>query len=93
MPQAEGPCSAASRRRGCAARIGDQVDVALPPQLHVLGPVPRDADEAHRGENGFQHALFGRGKFDELEAVEAQRVFEQVSHGSPQHALRMWRTV
>jgi hypothetical protein len=36
---------------------------------------------------------FSGAKFDEFKAVEAQRVFEQVSHGSPQHALRMWRTV
>jgi hypothetical protein len=71
MPQAEGPCSAAKYQRAVLFVIGDQVDAALPPQVHVLGAVLRDAGEAHRFEHRFQHALFRRAELDEFEAVKA----------------------
>src|SRR5690606_27474949 len=63
---------------GRAARlvIGDQVDPALTPELGILGAVARDQAEAHRGECRFQRALFRRAEFDELEAIEAERIFE-----------------
>ena len=61
---------------GRAARfvIGDQVDPALAPQLDVLRPVPGDLDKAHGGEDRFEQPALGRGEFDELEPVEAQRI-------------------
>ena len=67
---------------GVAARlvVGDQVDAALPPQLDVLRPVPRDAGETHALEYRLQHAPFGRAELDELEPVEAQRIVEQIGH-------------
>ncbi len=40
----------------------------------------RDQREAHRFEHGFENALFGRRKFDEFKAVEAQRIIEKVGH-------------
>ena len=58
--------------------IGDEVDAALPPQVHVLGTMLRDAGEAHRFEHRFEDALFRRAELDEFEAVEAGGVFEQV---------------
>ena len=51
--------------------IGDQVDAALPPQLHILGTVTGDLGKAHGGKHRFQYALGGRAKFDEFKAVEA----------------------
>jgi hypothetical protein len=44
--------------------------------------MPRDGLEAQRMEHGLEHARLGRRELDELEAVEAHRVFEQVRHGS-----------
>ncbi len=49
--------------------VGDQVDLTLTPQMHVLRPVRGDMGEAHRCEYGFEQAFFGGGKFDEFESV------------------------
>jgi hypothetical protein len=86
---ADAPAHAARRRAVLGGEIGrgrfgfvigDQVDPALAPQLDVLRAVARDEREAHRFEHGFENALLRRRKFDELEAVEAQRIFEEVGH-------------
>src|SRR3546814_6892662 len=53
---------------------------ALTPQLDVLRAVARDQRETHRFEHRLENALFGRRKFDEFKAVEAQRIFEEVGH-------------
>ena len=67
----------------CCARfvVDDEVDVALPVQRHVLAAVPRDHREAHALEQVAQQVRIGRGVFDELEAVRAHRVVEEVCHG------------
>ena len=80
---------------GGAARfvIGDQVDFALAPQLHILRAVPGDLREAHRGEHRFKHAFDRGAEFDEFEAVEAQRVFEQVSHDGSEFGFKRNRIV
>ena len=65
-------------RRAPRFVIGDEVDLALAPQLHVLAAVARDEAEAHPGERGLEHALVGRGELEEFEAVEAERVVEEV---------------
>ena len=62
--------------------IGDQIDPALPPQINVFRPVPRDMGKSHCGKYRLKQPPFGRGKFDELEPVEAEGVFEQVGHGA-----------
>ena len=41
----------------------------------------RDGFEAERIEYGLEHARLGGGELDELETVEAHRVFEQFRHG------------
>ena len=61
--------------------IGDQVDAALAPQLHILGAVPGDLGKAHRLENRLQNAFFRRRELDELESIEASGIVEQISHG------------
>jgi len=60
--------------------VDDQVDPALPPQMHVLGTVPGDAGKAHDLEHRFQHALFRRAEFDKFKAVQAHGIFKQISH-------------
>ena len=61
--------------------IGNQVDAALAPQLHRLGAVIGNMGKAHAREHWFEQTRFGRGELDELEAVQAKRVFEQIVHG------------
>ncbi len=61
--------------------VEDEVDAALAVKRDLLGTVPRDGLEAQRVEHGLEHARLRRSKFDEFEAVEAHRVFEQVRHG------------
>ncbi|OIQ69918.1 hypothetical protein GALL_484760 [mine drainage metagenome] len=59
--------------------VQDQVDVALAKPQHVLGAVFGDSREAHHLEQGLQALRLGRGEFDELEAVGAQWVVEQIA--------------
>jgi hypothetical protein len=76
-----GAMLAAEEPRGAAGLVvGDEVDRALPPQLDLLGAVAGDQGEAHGGEDRLEHALFRGGELDELEAVEADGVVEQVGH-------------
>jgi hypothetical protein len=42
--------------------------------------MPRNPAETHAFKHRFQKALFRRGKFDEFEPIESQRVFEQIGH-------------
>ena len=55
--------------------VDDEVDVALPVKRHIPGAVPGDRREAHGLEQFMKLLRFGRGVFDELEAVGAHRVF------------------
>jgi len=64
--------------------IGDEVDAALAPQLDILGPVAGNLRKTDQVEHRFQLAFFRRGKFDELETVEAGGIFKQVCHGALQ---------
>mmetsp|Transcript_25774 Transcript_25774/g.65581 ORF Transcript_25774/g.65581 Transcript_25774/m.65581 type:complete len:288 (+) Transcript_25774:1802-2665(+) len=70
--------------RGFGLVIGDEVDTALAPQLDILGPVAGNLCEADQLEHRFQMAFFRRGKFDELETVEAGGIFKKVCHGALQ---------
>jgi hypothetical protein len=65
--------------------VQDEVDVALPEAQHVLGAMPRDSREAHRLEQRLQRLRLWRGEFDELEAVRAERIVEQVGVGLGVH--------
>jgi hypothetical protein len=67
-----------------AARLGvdDEVDVALAVQRHVLAAVAGADREAHAREQPAQQLGVGRGVLDELEAVGAHRIVEQVGHGA-----------
>jgi hypothetical protein len=65
--------------------IGDEIDLALPPQIDILGAMTGDMHKAHRRENGFQQAALGRAKLDELEAIEANGVLEKIGHNTLQH--------
>ena len=68
--------------RGAAGFIiDDKIDLALAPELHILGAVAGNLLEAHRFKNRFDLALFRRTEFDEFKAIKADRVFKQVSHG------------
>ncbi len=69
--------------RGVAAGlvVDDEVDPALAEQGDVLGPVAGDDDEPEPFEHLLELAARRRGELDELEAVEAERVVEQVAHG------------
>ncbi len=78
MLTGEIPCS------GFGLVIGDEVDTALAPQLDILGPVAGNLCEADQLEHRFQMAFFRRGKFDELETVEAGGIFKKVCHGALQ---------
>jgi hypothetical protein len=60
--------------------VGDKVDVALTPQVDVLGLVPGHEREAHHLEHGFEHTALERGKLHELETVEAHGVVEKIGH-------------
>ena len=64
--------------------IEDQIDLALPPQVDVFRAMRCHMGEAHRLEDRFDHALFGSAEFDEFEAVEADGIFKEIGHGSPQ---------
>ena len=81
-----------AERRRLAGRlhVEDEVDVALREAQHVLGAVPGDGREAHQLEQPLQPLRLGRGELDELEAVGAERIVEQVAaHGlSPSGAIR-----
>jgi hypothetical protein len=65
------------RERG---RLGvdDEVDLALAVEQHVLRPVLGDGGEAHLLEQPAERRGIGRGVFDELEAVGAERVVPEV---------------
>ena len=67
--------------------VDDEVDIALAIERHVFRAVPRDGGKAEQLERLLEHFGIGRSKLDELEAVEAHRVLEQVSHV---HILRNW---
>jgi hypothetical protein len=60
--------------------IDDEVNIALAVQHHILGAMLGDRREAHQFESGLKDTRLGRSKFDELEAIKAHGVFEQVSH-------------
>ena len=60
--------------------IGDEVDLALAPELDIFRAVAGNAAEAHSFKGRFQHTFVGSGEFDEFETVETDRIFEQVGH-------------
>src|SRR5690606_4327885 len=63
--------------------VEDEVDVALLVAEHVLRAVFRDGRKAERLEQLRELVWIGRGEFDELETVSAQRVFENIGHENP----------
>ncbi len=69
--------------------VQDEVDVALLVADHVLGAVPGGGHKAQRLELTGHASRVGAGEFDELEAVGAQRIVEQLAlrllggHGAP----------
>ena len=60
--------------------VGNEIDVALTPQGHLLGAVHGHFGEAHHLEHRLQHPLPGRGEFNELETVQSHGVVKQVCH-------------
>jgi hypothetical protein len=54
--------------------------------------MPRDAAKAHAFEHRFQQAFFRRGKLDEFEPIETQRVFEQIGHSHAPEKLVTFAT-
>jgi light-regulated signal transduction histidine kinase (bacteriophytochrome) len=67
---------------GVALRLAvdDEVDVALAEQDDVLRAVLRDEREAELLEHRLERSRLGRRELDELEAHQAHRVLEQISH-------------
>jgi len=59
--------------------IGDQIDAALTPQMHVFGAVLGHQSETHGLEHRLQRALFRRTKLDEFEPIEARWILEQIA--------------
>jgi hypothetical protein len=60
--------------------VEQKIDVALRVTAHILGAVIRQMREAHGGEQGGQRLRIGAGEFDELEAIEPQRVVTRIFH-------------
>ena len=60
--------------------IDDEVDLALAPEVHVFGSVPGNVGEPQRCKNRFQNPTFSGGIFYKFKAVQAHRVFEEISH-------------
>ena len=67
---------------GVALRLAvdDEVDVALAEQDDVLRAVLGDLREAELLEHRLERSRLGRRELDELEAHQAHRVLEQISH-------------
>ena len=74
----------AAKRRRLARRlhVQDEVDVALLVANDILRAMLRDRREAEALEQLAQRMRVGRGVFDELEAVSAKWIVEQVCHWS-----------
>ncbi len=60
--------------------IGDQIDPALTPQVDMLAAMGCDMGEAHRLKHRLKLAFFRRAKFHKFKAIEASRIFKQISH-------------
>ena len=60
--------------------VDDQVDAALPPEMDILAAMLGNLGKAHDREHRFEHAAFGRAKFDKFKAVQAHGIFKQISH-------------
>ncbi|KAG5730598.1 hypothetical protein E4T56_gene6099, partial [Termitomyces sp. T112] len=70
--------------------IGDQVDPALSPQLHILAAMVGDMGKPHRGKDMFEQTLFRGAKFDELKTIKAERVVEKIGDGSVHGRGFLW---
>ena len=81
-----------AERRRLARRlhVQDEVDVALLVANDILRPVPRHGREAERLEQFPQLVRIGRGVFDELEPIGAQRIVKQVSHEDLRHLQEIY---
>ena len=66
-------CLGEARTVAAGFGVDDEVGVALAIERHVLGAVLADGAEAHLLEEFAQGRSIGRGVFDELEAVGADR--------------------
>ena len=68
--------------------IDDVVDVTLPIERDVLGPMPRDRHIAHQLEQRVQFFRLGMGVLDELKAVGAGRIVGADFRG--RRVVRKW---
>jgi len=55
--------------------IGDEVDVALAPELGIFRPVACDLGETHGGKGIFEDSSFCRAEFKVLKAVQPKWIF------------------
>ncbi len=65
---------------GLGLVVDDEIDIALAPQVHVLGAMPGHVGKAHHLEHGFQRAALRGGVLYELEAVQAHRIVKEICH-------------
>lgn len=56
--------------------VGDEVDAALPPELHILAAVTGDAGKSHSLKGRLEDAALGGAELEELEALHAQWILE-----------------
>jgi hypothetical protein len=60
--------------------IGDQIDAALTPQMHILAAVRGDMGKSHCLKHRLKLALFRCTEFNKFKAIKASRVFKQIGH-------------
>ncbi len=68
-------------------RVDDDVHRTLPVELDLARAVARDRPEPHRLQHAAQRLRPGRREFDELDAVESERV-QGFGDGLPSHFVR-----
>lgn len=60
--------------------VEDEIDVVLPPEMHVLGTVLSNATETKHFEHRLDHSRHGGTELDELEAIKAHGIVARCHH-------------
>lgn len=60
--------------------VEDEIDVVLPPEMHVLGTVLSNATETEHFEHRLDHSRHGGAELDELEAIKAHGIVARCHH-------------
>ena len=69
--------------RGARLVVGDEIDIALAPEIHVLGLVPRDQGKAEHLEHRFEDTSLQRRKLNKLKAIQPHGVVKKIGHAVP----------